>query len=169
MRKTICITMAVCLLSLFTGCTNTASTPNDSVVFYYIHNDLEYGTDSGVVTSTVVEEIEVGTDYYALLEKYFNGPTNYDCISPFPAGITLEELNVDNNKAQLLLSPHMATLSGASMTVALACLTRTVVELTGVSTVQIEIQNNQILGADSLTLSVNKFAYCDTVTLNDAS
>ena len=57
----------------------------------------------------------------------------------------------------------MAILADASMTVALACLTRTVVELTGVKAVQISIQNNQINGSDTITLTLNNFAYFDDV------
>lgn len=163
MRKLICIATVISIIFALAGCSDTPQRTHDTVLFYYIHNDFEYGSASGVITSTIAENIEADSDYYTLLEKYFNGPTNYDCISPFPGGITLEELHVDSNKAQLLLSPHMATLSGSALTVALACLTRTVVEMTGVSTVQIRIQNSQIYGAESVTLSINNFAYSDTV------
>lgn len=163
MRKILCITIAIALLFLLQGCRNSPSDTVDTVVFYYIHNDFEYGTASGVITPTIADVKNISPDYTSILEKYFNGLTNDDCISPFPDGITLEDFQVDNNKAQIVLSPHMATISGSSLTIALACLTRTVIELTDVKTVQISIQNNQINGMDSLTLSLNSFAYMDDI------
>ncbi len=160
MKKIICIITAAVFIFLLAGCDRTSDTASNTVVFYYIYNEIEYGTSSGVITPTTVEVEDVG-NYEQLLAKYFNGPTNYDCISPFPAGITLEELEISHNKAQILLSPHMATISGSPLTVALACLTRTVIEMTNVQTVEIRIQNNQINGADSLILSLNNFTYFD--------
>lgn len=160
MKKIICIILILSAV-LLSGCDQKKTEPSDTVLFYYAHNEIDYGTTSGVITSTVADLKNVPKDYRKILEKYFNGPTNYDCISPFPAGIALEDLQISNDKAEILLSPHMATLSGTSMTVALACLTRTVIELTGVTTVQIRILNNTINGSDSVTLALNSFLYWD--------
>ena len=167
MKRLICLILVVITL-LFSGCSQNADHATDTAIFYYAHNEIEYGSASGVITSTVADLKGVPKDYRRILEKYFNGPTNYDCISPFPAGIMLEDLQISNDKAEILLSPHMATLSGTSMTVALACLTRTVIDLTGVTTVQIRIQNSKINGADSITLALNSFLFWDDV-LSDTS
>ena len=153
--------IVVVLLVLLTGCYNATEIDSNIVTFYYIHNEIEYGTSSGVITPMTVEAKPDAKKKKKLLTIYFNGPTNYECISPFPAGITLEELQINRDKAQLLLSPHMATISGLELTVSLACLTRTVIEMTNVRTVEIRIQNNQIDGADSITLSLNNFTYFD--------
>lgn len=165
MKRLICL-ITVALIFLLTGCTKAPDTDSNTVVFYYIYKEIEYGTSSGVIRPSVVEVKEDFGNYEKLLAKYFNGPTNYDCISPFPAGITLEGLEIDRNKAQILLSPHLATISGSQLTVALACLTRTVIEMTDVQTVEIRIQDNQINGADSLTLSLNNFTYFDDTKSN---
>lgn len=161
MRKLICYITAGVLIILSTGCNKAPDLNSNTVVFYYIYNEIEYGTSSGVITPTIVETQEDTGDYEKLLKRYFRGSTNYDCISPFPAGITLEELQIYHDKAQILLSPHLATISGSQLTIALACLTRTVIEMSNVKTVEIRIQNNQINGADSLTLSLNNFTYFD--------
>lgn len=162
MKNVACIILIIFTV-LFAGCNQAAERNTNYVTFYYINNEIKYGTTSGIITSTVPDLKDVINDHRKVLEIYFNGPTNYDCISPFPAGITLEDLQVDSSKAEILLSPHMATLSGASMTVALACLTRTVIELTGVDTVDIRIQNNKINGADSITLTLNSFLFWDDI------
>ena len=162
MKRFTTLLIALCVLFPFSGCNSKKDSAN-TAVFYYVQNKPEYGTASGMIAANVVE-VKGRTDHYRiLLEKYFNGPTNYDCVSPFPAGITLEDFQISGDKAQILLSPHMAILTGPSMTVALACLTRTVIEMTDVETVQIQIKNNQINGVDALTLTLNSFTYWDDV------
>lgn len=166
MIKFICLIITI--ISLLLGCDASRENLGESVVFYYIRNEIEYGSVSGVITPTAISATTEQNNFESLLKLYFNGPTNYACISPFAAGTTMTEFSVDGNKAQILLSPHMATLQDSAMTVALACLTRTVVEMTGVTTVQIRIQNNKIYGEDSITLSPNNFTYFDEVTPEDA-
>lgn len=168
MRRFFCLLVVIILALLFFGCDTPPVNDDKSVVFYYVHNELEYGTESGVIKSTVANVDVESDDYTAILALYFNGPTNYECISPFAAGTTMEEFGVDGNKAQVILSPHMATLNDSALTVALACLTRTIVELTGVSTVQVRIQNCKIYGEDSITLSLNSFNYFDDITPGDS-
>ena len=163
MKKSVCIAIAIVLLILMTGCEQPDTTAADTVLFYYIHNEFEYGTESGVITSTAVTPKYDENDYQILLEKYLNGPTDYKSISPFPAGITLEDFQIVGDKAQVVLSPHMGMLSGSSRTVAFACLTRTVIEMTGVSAVQIGIENQQINGSDFITLTLNSFSFWDNM------
>lgn len=159
MKRLFCLMIAV-ILFLLPACTETVGEA-ENITFYYIHNDIEFGSESGVITPTVVQIKNKTKDYRQLLDRYFNGPTNYDCVSPFPAGITLEDLQIDNNKVQLLLSPHMSVLSGVDFTIACACLTRTVIEMTGVQYVQIQIENNLIYGQDSVTFNLSSFSYWD--------
>ena len=163
MKRLLCVMIAVVLSIISVGCNRHNASKANTATFYYIHNDINYGTTSGVIASMTVELPGGALNYKRVLDQYFNGPTNYDCISPFPAGISLEDIQINNDKAELLLSPHMAILTDASLTVALACLTRTVIELTGVKAVQISIQNNQINGSDTITLALNNFAYFDDV------
>lgn len=163
MKRLFCVMIAVILSVFSTGCNRHNTTKTNIATFYYIHNDINYGTTSGVIAPMTVELPGGALNYKTVLDQYFNGPTNYDCISPFPAGISLEDIQFNNDRAELLLSPHMAILADASMTVALACLTRTVIELTDVKAVQISIQNNQINGSDTITLTLNNFAYFDDV------
>ena len=96
-------------------------------------------------------------EYRFLIEQYLNGPRSTECISPFPAGITLEEFELEANKAMLTLSPHITTLSGAELMFACVCLTKTVSELTGVRSVQIATVDGTINGNSSITLTPNSF------------
>ena len=163
MKKLISSVLIFAAIMLFTGCQNTKTDLSDTVTFYYIHNEPAYGTLHGIMAANVIELDDPQPNYDVLLDQYLGGHADEDCISPFPSGTKLENLEIGNEKAQLVLSPHMSALSGADLTVAFACLTRTVIELTDVKTVQIKIMDNQINGSDFVTFTLNSFAQYDEV------
>lgn len=162
MKKELCLLLCVTIL-LISGCKQRQTRITEDVVFYYMQNNQYYGSTTGVVASTVVEIPKEEFNYKNVLDVYIKGPTNYDCISPFPAGTTIEILEINRDKALLVLSPHFTTISNSSLTVALACLSRTVIELTGVKIVQIQIVDNLICGKRSITLTKDNFIYYDSV------
>lgn len=162
------ISLVLVLVFLLSGCNTQDSYHASAVNFYYIHNELEFGTESGVIQTTARTFETKSDDYTYLIEQYLNGPVTYDCVSPFPAGITLEELHWDQNRVQIILSPHITTLSGVELMVACACLTRTVTEMTGIHTVQIRSSSGLLNGEQALTLTADSFVYWDQATASDA-
>ena len=153
--------LLIILIILMVGCSKDNSVTNRSVHFYYTQNELEFGTESGVIVSTERAIDGDPNDYFYLLSQYLNGPTSYDCISPFPAGTALEELNWDQNRVQIVLSPHITTLSGTDLMVACACLTKTASELIGINTIQIRSSSGLLNGEKVLTLTSDSFMYWD--------
>lgn len=153
----------IILLLFLTGCASD-STVDVPVKFFYIHNELEFGTESGVIKETTREAKGHRDDYSYLISRYLEGPITYDCISPFPAGTTLKELNWNQNRVQIVLSPEITTLSGVDLIVACACLTRTVAGIIGVDTVQIRSSSGLINGEEMLTFHADSFLYLDQTT-----
>lgn len=149
------------LLLIFPGCSQSVSNTASTITFYYVHNELEFGSENGVMKATVREYAGHEDDYFDIISQYLNGPTSYDCISPFPAGTMLEELNWDQNRVQVVLTPHITTLSGSDLIIACACLTRTIAEITGINTVQIRSSSGLLNGEEILTLTAESFLYCD--------
>lgn len=156
------------LALLITGCNKSHTTATNSVRYYYINHEVEFGSESGIIVPTVREIEGSADDYFNLVSQYLNGPTSYDCISPFPAGTTLEELNWDQNRVQIVLSPQITTLSGLDLMVACACLTKTVTELTGINTVQIRSSGGLLNGEQVITLNSDSFMLSDQSTPHNA-
>ena len=152
---------------LLPGCKDQTTALESPVTFYYIHNEPEFGTESGVIKATTREAKGHQEDYQYLIAQYLNGPISYDCVSPFPAGTTLEELHWDQNRVQVVLSPQITTLDGVDLMVACACLTRTVTEMTGINTVQIRSSSGLLNGEQVLTLTPDSFLYQDQATPSD--
>ena len=169
MKRTILITFLLCILFLLVSCTKELPQTGTQVRFYYIKNDLEFGTDAPLLTSALRTVPTEDNTPEALIRLYLNGPTSYDCVSPFPGGTELVEMYVDGTRASLLLSPHIGTLSPSQQTIAYACLTRTVIELTGVTTVQVRLQNYLINGEETAVFSEDSFAFFDSMSMENQS
>ena len=152
------------LLLFLSGCASDNTKLDAPVKFYYICNELEFGTQSGVIKETTREAKGHRDDYSYLISQYLNGPITYDCISPFPAGTALKELHWDQNRVQIVLSPEITTLSGVDLIVACACLTKTAAEIIGVNTVQIRSSSGLINGEEVLTFNADSFLYLDQAT-----
>lgn len=145
-----------CLLSL-SACKPDAENIRNPVNYYYQTADTDYTSVNGMIATEVREASGHIEEYAYLIEQYLNGPRNTECISPFPAGIALEEFELETNKAVLTLSPHITTLSGAELMFACVCLTKTVSEMTGVRSVQIATVDGTINGNSTITLTPNSF------------
>lgn len=161
MKKLICIFLSLSLLLIFCSCKRQEQNIIKPVNFYYRTVPVAYGTGASIIKAEVREFTGYSNDYAYLIEQYLNGPRQYSIISPFPAGTTLEEFSLSGSKAQILLSPHMSVLSGSELMVACACLSKTVIELTGINAVQISIENGLINNQKSITVTADSFAYWD--------
>lgn len=161
MKRPVCISLVVLLIFALCSCESHTKSILVPVTFYYRTTDIEFGTRSGVITSEIREARGHAEEYQYIIEQYLNGPKSSGCISPFPAGTTLEALSLDNNKVYIMLSPHLAILTGSDLMIACACLTKTVLELTGVKSVQISAENRLLNNEESITMTAASFAYWD--------
>lgn len=129
------------------------------ISYYYRTAKNEYGIQSDVITAEIRDANKHDDDYQYLIEQYLMGPQTSDCVSPFPAGTTLQDLDVSVSAVQIVLSPHMTTIVGSELMVACTCLAKTVFELTGRSEIQISVENRLINNQESITLTTGSFAY----------
>lgn len=161
MKRIICCFLVFTYLFMFPSCGYKNEPVEVPVNYYYRIPKTEYGDQATLIVPEIREAKGHIQDYRYLIEQYLNGPRTYDCISPFPAGTTLEELDVDKSKAYIVLSPHIATLSGYELMLAFACMTKTVLEMTGVHTIQISTSSGTLNGKDSITLTADSFSYLE--------
>lgn len=162
MKRCVSIVLAGLLLLTLCGCSSQNTQLKVPVTYYYRTPEPNYGPGASIITTEPREAAGHTDDYRFLLEQYLSGPQTNACISPFPAGISLEELNIESNKVQIILSPHLAVLSGAELMVACACLYKTIVGMTGIDTVEIRAEHSLLNGKESITLNDYNFSYWDT-------
>lgn len=161
MKRYLCIFLWLMPIFMLCSCTVANKQIRSPVTYYYRTAEANCGPNVCVISTEIREAKGYTDDYQYLISQYLNGPRSSDCISPFPAGITLEEFNLDSNKVQIKLSPHLALLSGSELMLACACLTNTITQMTGVDSVQISAENGLLNNQEYLTLTANSFTYFD--------
>lgn len=157
MKKVICLFL--CMILLLPGCAKQDEQMLHPVTFYYKVSEPEYGENSPLIASEVRDLKEHKSDYNYVLNEYLNGPRKSGCISPFPAGTTLDDMLMGGTKVNIVLSGHFTYATSSEMMLACACLTKTVTELTGVKTVQISVSTGDINGQEYLRFTADDFRF----------
>lgn len=76
----------------------------------------------------------------AAAEALLSGPRQDGLVSPFPAGVELRDLSLEDGVLYLDLSEQYDALSGMSLTLANACFTLTLCQLDGVDALSITVE-----------------------------
>ena len=130
--------------------------------FYYCRAETAFGTDQGVIAAEERELWGVSDDIGAMLELYLRGPVNNTLlISPFPRDTTLVDWKQTQNTLRINLSEEFAALNGIDLTIACACISRTFLELTDVTTIRISAENALLDGKHSIIMTGSNLAYAD--------
>ena len=158
--KHLCWCMIICILVL-SGCSSQDSMEKP-LQFYYQASELSYQFDSSAILSITVDAAQMGTDE-DILKTYLKQPSTEQFRSPFPAGLSLLNYQVEGNTVYLNLSYHLATLTNMDLTIACSCIAMTCLELTGAELVSIEADGQLLDGQKSILLQKN------TTLLTDSS
>lgn len=157
MKKAISLLLVLLLLG---GCGKKDS-PGE-VTFYYPRAEYTYNSPDSVIAS----ETRDNGGYLStvqLLSLYLEGPLEETLTDPFPKGISVLSAYTDGHTLYVTVSDEMATLSGAPLILACACLGRTGMEITGSVSAQIRCETLLLDGKQSITVSDNAMIYTDAL------
>ena len=166
------ISLALCaavMLCLF-GCASKINEPAVPVRFFYPlpTDSVSYGQEGGAITHELREGAGHEGDTNYLLNLYLLGPSAENLHNPFPADTKLVLLQVSNGIADLILSEPFAQLTGMDLTVACACLTLMLSELTGAHAVSVSVNGMQLDGQSRITMQVKDLLMTDTSAVPEA-
>lgn len=151
MKRLLCVLLALGLL--FSGCAIAGQGPREPVTFYYLRSDFRYGQADGVITGEARESAGHAGELGYLLGLYLMGPADESLRSPLPQDTRLLELTQGAEEVRLTLSDTGKALTESAFTLAAACLSLTVMELTGTKAVTIESgQRSVTMTAENLTM-----------------
>ena len=161
MKKLLCIFLVLsCLLSL-TACVQQDEHPEPTVTVYYRRASLTYGAADSVIASTQLKSSGREGDHAYLIRKYLASTPDEAFVSPFPKGVTLISFKLEGLTAKVVLSNEIADLTGMNLTIALTCLTQTVMSLTTCEEVIISANTRLIDGQNFITLSKDSYLLVD--------
>ena len=164
MKKILCIFLALLLFLSMAACAQVHTDPRSPVTFYYRTRDFGLEKGEKVISSEERESFGHSADYTYLIEMYLRGPVTERCISPFPAGTTLEQLDLLTDTVLVELSSHISLISGAELTLACICLGKTVSQMTGMKAVRIRAKGDLLDGQEFITVTENDFLLLDDWT-----
>lgn len=165
MKKLLCVILPLILLLSLAACSTSEGSIKDPVHFYYCQLEMSYGTEPGVIDKEVRDAQGLRQDYAYLLSLYLKGPKSYSLYSPFPTNTSLKYLSLDNGTASIQLGSSFAVLTGLDLTLACACITMTVCEMTGAQQVTISAADALLDGNSSITMSPEDILLLDSSSI----
>lgn len=164
MRRFVCILLSISLLFCVTGCSdNTEGT----VTLYYLRKEIDYNSSTPLIVAFSQQTSSIPQQYEQIINQYLRGPTSSDLISPFPEEIQLKAFEISSNQLSVTLSYHKESFSDSRRTIAFACLTKTLVTLTGINAVEIIAEDIDSDDQEIFNFSIDSFTYIDSVSYND--
>lgn len=148
-----CTALLLCiplLLSLFACARQELQVPGN---FYYRRSEITYGTEDGVIAAEARELAGISGDLDALFAAYFSGPESGDLESPFPRDTRVVSWEMEGKTLCLTMNDSFGAMSGVELSIACACIARTVLELVPVTQVRFQVSDGLLGGEFSITLS----------------
>lgn len=160
MKKLLCILLVLCMLPLY-GCAQPEVPIENPVFFYYRQKTVTYDDENGVIAKELRDAGARLDDISYLLEQYLQGPESETLLRTFPRGSRVS-LRVQEDTAVIVVNRNFATLTGIDLSLACACLTLTVCELTGTEYALIQGQDALLDGNQSIHMSKNSILLLDS-------
>lgn len=162
MRRYILFFAVLGLLLNLCACSAKQESIRQPVNFYYCSDPSAYDSGSSVIIPEVRDASGYETDTMGLLNQFIRGPQTSQLLSPFPAGTTIVALVQKDSTLQITLSPEFSRLTGMELTIACACLSMTVLELTDHEAVEITAEDNQLDNRESVIMTRDSLMLMDS-------
>lgn len=162
MKAKFSLLLSFLLLISLLGCTATGE-DSHSYRFYYCREALQYGTGNGVIHS-IQYAMPPSADADDILARYLEGTDDKDFVSPFPANTKLISMKVSTDTVEIVLSQEFSQLTQVDLTIACACLTMTISNITGCQTVEIFAADSSLNNQRSVIMDVNSIMTSDMIT-----
>ena len=161
MKRVLCILLVVCCFAGIVGCTSKNDKPENSISVFFKREKTAYGTADGVIGETYLDAAGREKDYAYLLNVYLRMTPGEGFSTPFPKGVSMTGFKLEGLTAKVVLSDRIAELSGMELTIALTCLTQTVMSMTGCQEVIISATTKQLDGQNFVTLNADSYLLLD--------
>ena len=155
MKKFICLLLILALALSLAACGQKQEQKlQKPVTFYYCRSNPEFGTQDGLIAGEAREGAAYEDDLLGLLNRYVSGPLSTELIRPFPFGARFLACTVNEESVFLDVSDTFTVLKGADLSLALACMTKTIYEITGIGTIHMKAQTAKFDGIEVVTMRI---------------
>lgn len=159
-RCNIILIVTVILFNLgLMGCSNQEI--KNPVNFYYVRNEYTYGSSDSVIIAEI-HEFADPSNLAGLVSHYLKGPQSSEHASLFPIGTKLVSAKHNENSVSIVLTDQIVRLTDASLTLACTCLAKTIMDYTGIETVNVYADGTLISGKTMLTIREDDIILIDS-------
>ena len=155
MKRNIALLICLLICCEMCACGVSPGRSSSSVKFYYRLEEISYESGTNVVNSETFDAGSHRSDLEYLIQKYLAGPRTSKLSSPFPNGVKLSHITVQDNAVNIILSNDLATLTGYELTVACACMTLTILDITQAESVLISAESALLNNAEYITMDAS--------------
>ncbi len=139
MKKIIICILTVALAICICGCGNQRSEMIHPVNVYYCRETADYNSDMGAFAAIQLDMGEWDGRTLAFVNFYISSPVKDGLKSPFPTGAGITAIEYLDNALRVQLNPLFSRLSAGELTVACACISLTLFELTSANSVRFNL------------------------------
>ena len=163
MKRLICIFF---FLLFLVGCQGQKENVQVPANFYYVQSEIVLDGATNAVLSEVRECCDCDGDLKSLVTLYLSGPLSPALRSPFPAGTQVLDISQQESHIYLKLNGVYAEIKGYNLTTANYCLAKTILEYTGASALQIDVENADQIISYSAQFHLEDFLISDNTIAN---
>ena len=161
MRKLLCLLLALfCVLGMF-DCKKEEKIPENAVAVYYKIANYDYDAEDGMIGKSYLDAADHEEDYSCLLNAYLQTAPGEGFASTFPKNLSIVRFRLETMTANVILSPHIKECKGMDLTIALSCLTKTIISMTGCTEVIFSAEDTLLYGEKFITLNADSFLLAD--------
>lgn len=161
MKKILFLFLALSIFLTCTACHQEPEETQSTVTVFYRASDIQYGTEEGVIAPCQLNAAGHESDTVYLLDVYFSKILSEEYITTFPRSTRVVSLNLDGLTAKIVLSNEFSSLTGLNLSIACACLTQTIISLTGCQEVIISAESAKLDGNNFITLTRDSYLLLD--------
>lgn len=166
MRRWIIILTVIVLLVPFFGCNKNTVEFQQPVNVYYCRRDVAYNTEDGVLYPETREFSGYEDNLRSFLNQYLRGPGHEALYAPFSPNSWILDLTREADAVRVVLSVHFSLLSGQELTLSCACISKTIMEITGCQSVYLYLDGTQNNKDSAIIMSKEKLLLMDTAKTN---
>lgn len=159
MKRTILLFLVLGTLFCAFGC-DRKDEIESPVNFYYFTDPVNYNVATGVISAEIRDQ-SGHRDLLSLLNLYVKGPVTSGFRSPFPAGIQVLKIDCQPSSTVVRMNDAFAALSGHNLTLACACISKTVMDLTGCTSVRIQTESLPLDANAYIEMTNRDFLFLD--------
>ena len=153
----------IALMLLLSACGSHSKSQSDSVTFYFLQQEFQYGHSGSVLAPESREFSGEPRNLSYWMALYLMGPVEDTHITPVPAGTRILCTSLDNGNIQLELSEPAEKMSDAEFSLACTCLSLTCFSITDADEVTIISGDRKIvLNRKNITLTDDRTFYSQT-------